>query len=349
MCLEGIIYSSHIGNSLRKKTEIGVWGVLYQWGAPELLGELFSSQWPFPFLLWDPRPKKQNKNITTLRLQWEIKLQGRSSGGVGGSLTAQRMCELMSHHHLDPPPGSRHTDMQIGCPVGEGERTAVRTESQRSASHSQLCRERKTSPAFSVPICQSVCTSISAPLCAPLSLFYADWLAVYVFFSDSPPPLTPTLLYHLLLYPLTYLPLSVYPPLLSFLSSSPLPLTRADKNTTTSSSSPPSLPSLSEKNRLDAHACQSACGKPGQGFHRALRAVIGGQRRKKHSTIWSMCLVSGNCILKGSRSFFHSSEGWETFAFTCLFSNIPCFCVHVCYYSTSYFLFKAWRASFRHF
>lgn len=188
MCLEGIIYSSHIGNSLRKKTEIGVWGVLYQWGAPELLGELFSSQWPFPFLLWDPRPKKQNKNITTLRLQWEIKLQGRSSGGVGGSLTAQRMCELMSHHHLDPPPGSRHTDMQIGCPVGEGERTAVRTESQRSASHSQLCRERKTSPASSVPICQSVCTSISAPLCAPLSLFYADWLAVYVFFSDSPPP-----------------------------------------------------------------------------------------------------------------------------------------------------------------
>lgn len=93
---------------------------------------------------------------------------------MGGSLTAQRMCELMSHHHLDPPPGSRHTDMQIGCPVGEGERTAVRTESQRSASHSQLCRERKTSPAFSVPICQSVCTSISAPLCAPLSLFYAD-------------------------------------------------------------------------------------------------------------------------------------------------------------------------------
>lgn len=152
------------------------------------LGNYFLLSGPSRSSSETPDLKKQNKNITTLWLQWEIKLQGRSSGGVGGSLTAQRMCELMSHHHLDPPPGSRHTDMQIGCPVGEGERTAVRTESQRSASHSQLCRERKTSPAFSVPICQSVCTSISAPLCAPLSLFYADWLAVYVFFSDSPPP-----------------------------------------------------------------------------------------------------------------------------------------------------------------
>lgn len=125
---------------------------------------------------------------------------------------------------------------------------------------------------------------------ALLSLLHADQL----FISLSP-------FNHLLtpfLFPRTHRSLS-----LCFLTSSSFSLTQADKNTTTPSSS------LSEVNRLDAHACQSACGKPGQGFHRAPRAVIGRGGGKKCRTIWSMCLVSGNCVLKGSRSFLHSSEG----------------------------------------
>lgn len=120
------------------------------------------------------------------------------------------------------------------------------------------------------------------------------------------PPLTPTLL-HCLLFPLTYLPLPLYPPLLSILSSSSsFPLTRADKNTTTPSPPPlqPPHPPPSEKNRLDAHACQSACGKPGRGFHWALRAVIGRQRREKTRPI----LVHVSCFrklhFKGQQVFY---------------------------------------------
>ena len=154
-----------------KKIKVGVWGVLYQCGAPELLWELFPSQWPFLFLLWDPQHKKQtNKNITTLGLQWEIKLQGRGSGGVGSTLTAQRMFELMSHHHLDPPPGSRHTDMQIGCPVGEGRgQQCVQKASALPATASCAGRRRRVPPSLSPSV--SLCASPSLLRSVHLCLF----------------------------------------------------------------------------------------------------------------------------------------------------------------------------------
>lgn len=149
-----------------------------QWGAPEPQWELFPSQRPFPSLLWDPRPQK-NKNTTTLRLQWEFKLQGKGGVGLwgrgdfGGSLTTQRMFELMSQHHLDPPPRPRHADRQADrMSRGRGERTAVLTERKAGvlpAVASCAQRGRRGPPSLSPSV--SICASPSLHRCLYPCLF----------------------------------------------------------------------------------------------------------------------------------------------------------------------------------